>query len=65
MWGIRGKGNNETKYSAGVVPRDYLVGKAVFVYWANASRPFETFMPIIPDISQIGFITGGSEKNDY
>ncbi len=58
MWQNKGKGNNSVTYNKGVVPSDYLVGKAVFVYWANASRPFETMLPIIPDLSQIRFIQG-------
>jgi signal peptidase I len=56
MWQSRGIGNNSVTYNEGVVPSDYLVGKAVFVYWANASRPFETLLPIIPDLSQVHFI---------
>jgi len=60
MWQNKGKGNNSVTYKEGVVPSDYLVGKAVFVYWANASRPFETLLPIIPDLSQIRFIQGSS-----
>jgi len=60
MWQSKGKGNNSVTYNEGVVPSDYLVGKAVFVYWANASRPFETMLPIVPDLSQIRFIHGSS-----
>jgi len=32
-WNRQGKGNNGLSYSQGIVPRDYLVGKALFVYW--------------------------------
>jgi len=32
-WARAGIGNNGLSYRAGVVPRDYLVGKALFVYW--------------------------------
>jgi signal peptidase I len=32
-WSRAGIGNNGQSYREGVVPRDYLVGKALFVYW--------------------------------
>jgi signal peptidase I len=32
-WTRAGIGNNRQSYREGVVPRDYLVGKALFVYW--------------------------------
>lgn len=32
-WSKQGKGNNGLFYREGIVPRDYLVGKALFVYW--------------------------------
>ncbi|MFZ0033596.1 MAG: signal peptidase I [Sedimentisphaerales bacterium] len=32
-WAKPGIGNNGRSYREGVVPRDYLVGKALFVYW--------------------------------
>jgi len=32
-WNKAGIGNNRQSYREGVVPRDYLVGKALFVYW--------------------------------
>jgi len=60
LWQDRGIGNNSITYRKGIVPRDYLVGKAVIVYWANASRPFETLLPIVPDISQVHFIQGSN-----
>ena len=61
LWPIEGVGNNSVKYRMGTVPRDYLVGKAVFVYWSDAFKPFGTMMPIIPNIDQVGFIQGGSD----
>ena len=62
VWAAEGVGNNGVKYTTGVVPRDYLVGKAVLVYWGNAFRPFENLLPIIPNLGQIRFIVGGSDK---
>jgi signal peptidase I len=48
-------------YRVGIVPRDYLVGKALFVYWPSGYRPFPTFpIGIIPNIGRMRFIYGGS-----
>ncbi|MBN2182132.1 MAG: signal peptidase I [Sedimentisphaerales bacterium] len=50
-------------YRVGIVPRDYLVGKALFVYWPGGFRPFSKFpLGIIPNIGQMRFIYGGSNK---
>ncbi len=45
LWKTPGKGNrlpDDTRgeYRMGTVPRDYLVGKAFFVYWPGPYRPF-------------------------
>jgi signal peptidase I len=40
FWERPGSGNNDVQYSMGTVPRDYLVGKAFFVYWPGAFVPF-------------------------
>ena len=34
-WNKPGIGNNGRNYRPGIVPRDYLVGKALFVYWPS------------------------------
>jgi signal peptidase I len=48
-------------YRVGIVPRDYLVGKAVFVYWPSGFKPYDTFpFSIIPNVGQMRFIYGGS-----
>ncbi|MHC4423704.1 MAG: S26 family signal peptidase, partial [Planctomycetota bacterium] len=58
-WSILGVGNNRREYRAGVVPRDYLVGKALFVYWPSGFKPFAKFpFSIIPYVDQ-RFIYGG------
>ena len=50
-------------YRVGIVPRDYLVGKALFVYWPSGFRPFPTFpIGIIPNIGRMRFIYGGSNE---
>lgn len=49
-------------YRAGIVPRDYLVGKALFVYWPSGFKPFTGFpFGIIPNYGRMRFIYGGSK----
>jgi len=87
LWREQGKANKGLKpYRAGVVPRDYLVGKALFVYWPSGfgfpwpqslktfllrksenNRLFRVMHTIvslrwIPNIGQVRFIYGGTEK---
>ncbi len=56
FWTIPGIGNNE-RYRQGVVPRNYLIGKAFFVYWPSGFRyaPFVKY-PIIPNVGEMRFI---------
>jgi hypothetical protein len=61
LWAREGKGNGDVTYRMGVVPRDYLIGKAFFLYWGNAFKPVGQLMPIIPNFSQIKPIYGGAE----
>jgi signal peptidase I len=59
--GLANKGLSQ--YRVGIVPRDYLVGKALFVYWPSGFRPFPTFpIGIIPNIGRMRFIYGGSNE---
>ncbi len=62
-WDKEGIGNNGLKYRMGVVPRDYLVGKAYVVYWSDGFKLFKQ-LPIsfVPNIGEMRFITGGSHK---
>ncbi len=63
-WPERGRGNNKVSYREGIVPREYLVGKAVFVYWPSGFKPVERFrLGIIPNIGNMRFIYGGSDKS--
>jgi len=39
-WDSPGIGNSGREYRMGTVPRDYLVGKAFFVYWPGPYKPF-------------------------
>jgi len=52
-------------YREGTVPRDYLVGKALFVYWPSGFKPFAEFpFGIIPNVGRMRFIYGGSNGSD-
>ena len=62
MWNTEGLGNNGIKYRTGTVPRDYMMGKAVMVYWSQTFKPAENFPPIIPNLGNIKVIYGGSEQ---
>jgi signal peptidase I len=62
-WSNPGKGNNGKIYSRGIVPREYLVGKALFVYWPAGFRPYPKFpIALIPNVGELRFIYGGSDK---
>jgi hypothetical protein len=37
-WNKKGVGNNGLQYPEGIVPREYLVGKALFVYWPGGFK---------------------------
>jgi len=63
--GVANKGLPE--YREGTVPRDYLVGKAMFVYWPSGFKPFAEFpfgIGIIPNIGRMRLIYGGSNGSD-
>jgi signal peptidase I len=65
-WESKGIGNNGREYDEGIVPRDYLVGKAVFVYWPGGFRPSigQSSFPfaIIPNVGKMRFIFGGRDN---
>lgn len=62
-WSRKGRGNNGKKYRYGVVPREYLVGKALFVYWPAGFRPFaRSRYAVVPNIGEMRFIYGGSDE---
>ena len=62
VWRVEGKGNNGTKYRIGTVPRGYMMGKAVMVYWSQTFKPAGGFPPMIPNFSNLKVIYGGSEQ---
>ncbi len=62
-WNAPGIGNNDASYRQGIVPRQYLVGKAFFVYWPSGFSPFAgTRFGLIPNIERLRLIYGGSGK---
>jgi len=67
LWNKKGLGiNGQRVYREGIVPRDYLVGRALFVYWPSGFRPFARFpFAVIPNVGQMRFIYGGSSKKSY
>ena len=61
--GVANKGLPE--YREGTVPRNYLVGKALFVYWPSGFKPFADFpLGIIPNIGRMRLIYGGSNGTE-
>lgn len=64
LWSVEGIGNNGIRYREGVVPRDYMMGKAVMIYWSQAFTPMKDLPPMIPNFNNLKVIYGGSEQ-DY
>jgi signal peptidase I len=61
--GVANKGLPD--YREGTVPRDYLVGKALFVYWPSGFKPFAEFpFGIVPNVGRMRFIYGGSNGSN-
>ncbi|HEX42450.1 MAG TPA: signal peptidase I [Phycisphaerales bacterium] len=64
-WSEPGLANRGQTYRMGVVPRDYLVGKALFVYWPGGFKPFPSArFAAVPNVGQMRFIYGGSRNAD-
>jgi signal peptidase I len=62
-WPSDGIGNDGITYRAGIVPRDYIVGKAVFVYWPSGWPIMSNFpLLVAPDFGDMRFIYGGSDR---
>lgn len=61
-WNTSGRGNGDTEYRMGTVPRDYLVGKAFFVYWPGPYKPSDKFIRIIPHVEGMKIIAGGDSN---
>ena len=61
LWSTPGIGSNGHVYRVGTVPRDYMMGKAVMVYWSQAFRPAGNLPSMIPNLGNLKVISGGSE----
>ncbi len=59
LWSVEGLGNNGNTYRTGIVPRDYLVGKAFFVYWPSGFRANSSKLALVPNVGRMRFIYGG------
>ncbi|MHC5181385.1 MAG: signal peptidase I [Planctomycetota bacterium] len=60
-WRKTGIGNNGDSYPEGIVPREYMMGKAVMVYWSQAFRPADNLPSMIPNLGNLRAIYGSSE----
>jgi len=58
-WPNPGIGNNGVEYRTGTVPREYLVGKAFFVYWPGGSKAAEKSPRLVPYVGGLKRIHGG------
>lgn len=63
LWDQQGLGNNGKKYPLGVVPRDFLIGQAFFVYWPGSYQRAPKKGPgMIPNAGMMRWIYGGSDS---
>ena len=57
LWNEEGLGNGGRRWRAGVVPRDYLVGRALCVYWPGGYYFYPNFpYALIPNAGELRFI---------
>jgi signal peptidase I len=64
MWDHPGIGNSGREYPIGVVPRDYLMGQAFFVYWPGSYRTKPRGgIPLIPNVGMMRWIYGGHDED--
>lgn len=61
-WNITGVGNGGITYDKGVVPKEYLMGKAVMVYWSQAFCPRPTLPAMVPNLQNLKIVYGSSDE---
>jgi signal peptidase I len=72
-WSRPGKGNGDRKFPKGVVPREYLAGKAMLVYWPAGFKPSDKLsslphpfsllgMAWVSNFGEMRFIYGGASE---
>ena len=62
MWDRPGLKNGGGTYRTGVVPRDYMVGKAFFVHWPGGYEAIPGFIRFIPFADGMKIIYGGTPE---
>ena len=62
MWDKPGLGNNGTTYPMGVVPKEYMVGKAMVVHWPGGYRFKNEPLRWIPYADGFKVIYGGKDE---
>ncbi len=61
LWDEPGKGNAGHFYREGVVPRDYLIGKAFVVFWPGGYKMVDKFpFSLMPYVKGMKTIAGGA-----
>lgn len=61
IWESEGLGNNGRTYPAGVVPKEYLVGKGLVVHWPGGYRLGKEPIRWIPNVDDMKVIYGGKD----
>ena len=61
IWDSEGSGNNGKTYPAGVVPKDYLVGKGIVVHWPGGYRLKTEPLRWIPFVDGFKVIYSGKD----
>ena len=60
LWDKPGVGNDGKEFRAGMVPREYLIGKAFFVYWPGPAKAWDSSkLRVIPYAGGMKLIYGG------
>ncbi|MGE4285826.1 MAG: signal peptidase I [Phycisphaerae bacterium] len=59
LWNEEGVGNNGITYAAGIVPRDYVFGRAFIVFWPGPMKTKPTGKSFVPNIGHMRLIYGG------
>lgn len=63
LWDRPGLKSGGGTYREGIVPRDYMVGKAVFVHWPGGYQAFPNFIRFIPAVDGMKIIYGGDKAD--
>lgn len=61
LWAKRGVSNDGNGFRMGVVPREYMIGKAFFVYWPGPAKAWDSSkLRLIPYVGGMKLIYGGT-----